>query len=264
MRSLGRSWGRWAMGALVSAVTLMSGAGWAAPVLGYRVVARLPHDAGSFTEGFLYRDGLFYEGSGLEGRSALTVSVPESGKVVRRVEVPPPYFGEGIVDWGPYLYEWTWTSHVGFVYDRRTLKRVKQFTYEGEGWGMTRTAREIVTSDGSSTLTFRGPATFRPVRTVAVHDGPILIDQVNELEFIRNEIWANVWHSERLLRISPADGQVLAYVDLHGLRPLETMANPEAVLNGIAYDAARHRIFVTGKQWPAVFQIEVTGEPKSK
>ena len=136
-----------------------------------------------------------------------------------------------------------------FVYDRRTLKKVRQFSYEGEGWGMPRTAKELVTSDGSANLTFREPVTFKPVRTIAVHDGPRLIDQVNELEFITGEIWANVWHQERLLRISPKDGQVVAYVDLHGLRPVETMANPEAVLNGIAYDAARDRVFVTGKQW---------------
>ena len=234
----------------------------AAPVLGYRVVARLPHSTGSYTEGLFYLDGLFYEGTGMEGRSALMATVPETGKVVRTVAMAPQYFGEGIVDWGPYVYEWTWMSHVGFVYDRRTFERVREFHYEGEGWGMTRTSQQIVTSDGSAQLTFRDPATFQPVRTITAHDGPMLISQLNELEFIKGEIWANVWHSERLARISPKDGEVLAYVDLKGLRPAETMANREAVLNGIAYDAARDRLFVTGKQWPAVFQIKVVGEER--
>ncbi len=236
----------------------------AVPVLGYRVVARLPHARASYTEGFFYLDGLFYEGTGMEGRSALVAVQPETGEIVKTARLAPQYFGEGIVDWGPYVYEWTWTSHVGYVYDRRTFAGVRQFTYEGEGWGMTRTTKEIITSDGSAELTFRDPVSFQPIRKITVHDGPVLVSQLNELEFIKGEIWANIWHSERIVRISPANGEVRAYVDLHGLRPAETLANPEAVLNGIAYDAARDRLFVTGKQWPSVFQIKVTPGSRGK
>ncbi len=236
----------------------------AAPVLGYRVVATLPHSTASYTEGFLYLDGLFYEGTGLEGRSAVMATRPETGEVLQSVAVPAQYFGEGIVDWGPYLYEWTWTSHVCFVYDRKTLRQVRQLDYTGEGWGMTRDKNDIITSDGSAVLTFRDPETFRPVHSVTVHDGPIVLTQLNELEYVRGEIYANIWHSDRIVRVSPADGHVLAYVDLSGLRPPETRSNPEAVLNGIAYDAARDRLFVTGKQWPAIFQIKVQGDESGR
>ena len=243
------------------AAMLWSGAtAWAAPILGYRVVATLPHATGSYTEGFLFLNGLFYEGTGMEGRSALMAIVPETGRVLRSTSLPAPYFGEGIVDWGPYLYEWTWTSHRCFVYDRRTFQKIREFSYSGEGWGMTRTRREILTSDGTESLTFRDPKTFQPVRSITVHDGPMLISQLNELEYIKDEIYANLWHSERIARISPLDGHVLAYIDLRGLRPAETLGNAEAVLNGIAYDAAKDRLYVTGKQWPSIFQIQVEGQ----
>lgn len=234
---------------------------WAAPVLGYRVVATLPHSTASYTEGFFYLDGLFYEGTGLEGHSSVMAIQPETGEVVKSVSPPPAFFGEGIVNWGPYVYEWTWTSHVCFVYDRRTFRLVKQLDYAGEGWGMTRDAKQIITSDGSAELTFRDPETFKPVRSITVHDGPMLITQLNELEYIKGEIYANMWHSDRIARVSPEDGHVLSYVDLSGLRPEETRLNLEAVLNGIAYDPAHDRLFVTGKQWPAVFQIKVEENP---
>ena len=229
----------------------------AAPVTGYRIIARFPHSTDSYTEGFFYLDGLFYEGIGLEGQSGVLVTEPTTGKVVRRVMLPPQYFGEGIVDWGPYLYEWTWKSHTGFIYDRATLRLVKQFFYSGEGWGMTHTKDQIVTSDGSPTLTFREPKTFDPVRTVRVHDGANPVDQVNELEFIKGEIYANVWHSDKIARISATDGHVIAWIDLSGILPASEKVNQESVLNGIAYDAKRDRLFVTGKQWPTIFQIEV-------
>lgn len=232
-------------------------AAWSAPVLGYRVVRSFPHATASYTEGFFFLDGLFYEGTGLEGHSAVMAIQPETGEVIKSVSPPPSLFGEGIVNWGPYLYEWTWTSHVCFVYDRRTFKLVRQLAYTGEGWGMTRNAKEIVTSNGSAELTFRDPETFQPVRSITVHDGPMLIPQLNELEWVRGQIYANMWHSDRIARISPADGHVLSYVDLQGLRPEETRLNLEAVLNGIAYDAEHDRLFVTGKQWPLVFEIKV-------
>lgn len=229
----------------------------AAPTLGYKIVARYPHSTESYTEGFLYLDGLFYEGIGLEGHSALLAIQPETGKPVQKREMAPEYFGEGIVDWGPNIYQWTWKSQICFVYDRFSLRPVKQLSYSGEGWGMTRTARELITSDGSDTLRFRDPETFRETHHIEVKDGTKTIDELNELEFIKGEIYANVWHSDRIARISPRDGHVIAWIDLSGLLPADQMVNAESVLNGIAYDARRNRLFVTGKQWPTVFEIEV-------
>jgi len=229
----------------------------ATPVDGYAVVAKYPHSTGSYTEGFFYLDGMLYEGTGMVGRSAVMAVDPASGKATQRHDLPPPYFGEGIVDWGPNIYEWTWQSHVCFVYDRFSLRAVKQFTYTGEGWGMTRTAKEIISSDGTATLRFRNPDTFKETRHIVVRDGSKLVSQLNELEFIHGEIYANVWHSDRIARISPRDGHVIAWIDLAGLLPDDQVIDDESVLNGIAYDAQHDRIFVTGKQWPAVFEIKV-------
>lgn len=228
-----------------------------APVEGYKVVATFPHSTESYTEGFFYRDGLFYEGTGLKGNSALLVIQPETGKVLQRHELPAQYFGEGIIDWGSNLYEWTWQSHIGFVYDQFSLRQVRQFTYTGEGWGMTRMGREIVTSDGSDTLRFRNPETFAETRHIVVHEGPTRIERLNELEYVKGEIYANVWHSDRIARISPRDGHVIAWIDLTGILPDDQKVNAESVLNGVAYDAQHDRLFVTGKQWPKIFQIEI-------
>ena len=234
----------------------------AAPTFSYKVVARYPHSTDSYTEGFLYLDGLFYEGVGIAGRSGLLVIEPETGKPVQKHEMAPQYFGEGIVDWGPNIYQWTWQSHICFVYDRFSLRTVKQFSYTGEGWGMTRTAKEIITSDGTATLRFRDPATFNETHHILVKDGTKIIDQLNELEYIKGEIYANVWHSDVIARISPQDGHVIAWIDLTGLLPADQKINEESVLNGIAYDARHDRLFVTGKQWPTVFEIQLVS-PKS-
>jgi glutamine cyclotransferase len=236
----------------------------AAPVSGYKVVAKYPHSTESYTEGFFYLDGLFYEGTGIKGRSALLAIEPRTGRVVQRVGLPEQYFGEGIVDWGPNLYEWTWQSHTGFVYDRFSLRLLRQFTYTGEGWGMTRTAKQIVTSDGTATLRFRDPATFQELRHIVVKDGAKPIDQLNELEYIKGEIYANLWHTDRIARISPADGHVIGWIDLAGLLPDDQRVNDESVLNGIAYDAKHDRLFVTGKQWPAVFEIKILPSASAK
>jgi glutaminyl-peptide cyclotransferase len=236
----------------------------AAPVSGYQIVARFPHSTESYTEGFFYLDGLFYEGTGLEGHSALMVIQPETGKVLQKVDLPPQYFGEGIVDWGANVYEWTWQSHICFVYDRFSLRIVKQLTYSGEGWGMTRTAKEIITSDGSATLRFRDPATFKETHHLVVTDDGQPVKQLNELEYIKGEIYANIWHSDRIARISPRDGHVIGWIDLTGLLPPGEKVNDESVLNGIAYDARHDRLFVTGKQWPAVFEIKLRSQPSEK
>jgi glutamine cyclotransferase len=235
----------------------------AAPVSSYRVVAEFPHSIGSYTEGFFYRDGFFYEGTGLKGSSAVLVIEPETGHVVQRRDLPQQFFGEGIIDWGPNIYEWTWQSHICFVFDRFSLRPGGQFTYSGEGWGMTRTAREIITSDGTATLRFRDPKTFKEVRHVVVKDGEHTVQQLNELEYVKGEIYANIWHSDRIARISPRDGHVIGWIDLTGLMPASRRVNDESVLNGIAYDAQHDRLFVTGKQWPVVFEIKVVNRHRN-
>lgn len=228
-----------------------------APVSGYKVVAKLPHSTASYTEGFFYKDGLFYEGTGMEGHSEILAVDPDSGAVRQRAALPASLFGEGIVDWGPNLLEWTWQTHTGFVLDRFTLRTLREFHYTGEGWGMTRTARELITSDGTAVLRFRNPETFAETRRIVVHDGGTRIELLNELEFIKGEIYANVWHSDRIARISPGDGRVLSWIDCTGLLPYQEKVNEESVLNGIAYDPQHDRLFVTGKQWPWIFQIDV-------
>jgi glutaminyl-peptide cyclotransferase len=250
-------------------VSLFSGgcaraASHAAPVESYKVVATFPHSTSSYTEGFFYLNGMFYEGTGMEGRSGVVVTDPATGVVSQRHDLAPQYFGEGIVDWGPNVYEWTWKSHVCFVYDRFSLRQMKQFAYTGEGWGMTRSAKELITSDGTPTLRFRDPATFKETRHIVVKDGGREIQLLNELEYIKGEIYANVWHSDRIARISPKDGHVIAWIDLTGLLPAGQRVDAESVLNGIAYDAAGDRLFVTGKQWPKVFEIKVIAPAKVK
>ena len=248
--------------AVVAALTMSAGSCKAAdaasaPVNGYTVVAKLPHSTSSYTEGFFYLDGLFYEGTGMEGRSALLVNQPSTGKPVQQRMLPPQFFGEGIIDVGPSIYEWTWQSHIGFVIDKFSMRQVREFHYTGEGWGMTRDKSSIITSDGSDTLRFRNPQTFAETRHIVVHDGAKKIEQLNELEYIKGEIWSNVWHDDRIARISPKDGHVISWVDLSGILPASQKIDGESVLNGIAYDAEHDRIFVTGKQWPAIFEIKV-------
>jgi len=239
---------------------LDAGDATAAPVYGYKVVAKYPHSTVSYTEGFFYLNGMFYEGTGLNGHSALLAIQPETGRVLQRHDLPPQYFGEGIVDWGPNIYEWTWKEHICFVYDRFSLRTIKQFTYTGEGWGMTHTAKELITSDGTATLRFRDPNTFKEIRHIVVKDGNRIVDYLNELEFIKGEIYANIWHSDRIARISPQDGHVIAWIDLAGILPENQKIDEESVLNGIAYDAQHDRLFVTGKRWPAVFEIKVVAK----
>jgi glutaminyl-peptide cyclotransferase len=228
-----------------------------APIYTYQRIAKYPHSTASYTEGFFYRDGRFYEGTGMNGHSSVQVIDPRTGEVLLWHDLPPEYFGEGIVDWGANLYEWTWKSHVCFVYRRSNLQLIKQFAYTGEGWGMTRTARELITSDGSATLRFRNPETFEETRHIVVKEGDIPVDRLNELEFVKGQIYANIWHSNMVARISPQDGHITAWIDFTGLLPDDQMVDAESVLNGIAYDPQRDRLFVTGKQWPVIFEVKI-------
>lgn len=243
---------------LVASLLLLSAAHAAAPVSGYTVVATFPHNTANYLEGFFYADGLFYEGTGMEGRSQILAYDPHTGNVIRSHKISPELFGEGIVAWGPLLYEWTWQTHTGFVYDRATFHPIRQFTYTGEGWGMTHNDKELITSDGTATLRFRDPHTFAETRHIVVTDSGKPVKLLNELEWVKGEIFANVWHTDRIARINPATGKVVGWIDLKGiLSPMLQPRDPEAVLNGIAYDAAHDRLFVTGKEWPLIFEIKL-------
>jgi glutamine cyclotransferase len=220
------------------------------------VVNTFPHDTHAFTQGLAYGDGELFEGTGLNGCSSIRRVELATGTVLQQYDLPWKYFGEGITLWGDKLIQLTWTSRTAFVYDRRSFRRLSSFSCPTEGWGLTHDDTRLILSDGSATLYFRDPDTFAETGRIRVTDGGAAVSNLNELEFIRGEIWANVWRQERIARISPASGQVLAWVDISGLlSPLDRVLAGSP--NGIAYDAKTDRIFVTGKRWPKVFEIRV-------
>jgi glutaminyl-peptide cyclotransferase len=223
----------------------------------YRVVRTYPHDSQAFTQGLVYLDGHLYESTGLEGRSSLRMEDLDTGRILAFHDVPAQYFAEGLTNWGNTLIQLTWQNHLALVYDRLNFRFLRSFHYDGEGWGLTQDGKNLILSDGSSVLRFFDPTTFREVRRITVKDGATLVTQINELEYIHGQIYANIWHSDRIARISPATGKVLGWIDLSGLLPTSEHSTAEAVLNGIAYDAAHDRLFVTGKLWPRIFEIKV-------
>ena len=225
-------------------------------MVGYRIVNVYPHDTRAYTQGLIYRDGFLYESTGLRGQSTLRKVRLESGEVVQQARVDAQYFAEGLTDWGDSLIQLTWQSGIGFEYDFSTFAPRRRFRYTGEGWGLTHDNERLILSDGSSNLRFLDPATFKEIGSIPVTDGGKPVLDLNELEFVRNEIYANVWHSDRIARIDPRSGRVTGWIDLTGLLPAGERRDPEAVLNGIAYDAAGGRLFVTGKLWPKLFEIE--------
>ena len=222
----------------------------------FRVVKVYPHDRTAFTQGLEYRDGFLYEGTGLVGRSALRKINLDTGRVVQNFDVPQPFFGEGITILNQQILQLTWQSQTGFVYDKTSLRVLRSFSYPGEGWGMTNDGKQIYMSDGSSQIRVWDPVTLKEARRIKVMDGAQPISALNELEFVRGEIFANVWQTDRIARISPADGHVLGWIDLGGLLPKEDRTGAD-VLNGIAYDSAGDRLFVTGKLWPKLFEIKI-------
>jgi glutamine cyclotransferase len=228
-----------------------------APVATVAVVGSWPHDPQAFTEGLVFHDGVFYEGTGLNGESTVRRVDPETGTVQGQYALPAAYFGEGVTLFGGKLIQLTWQSHTGFVYDLTCLCPEREFTYAGEGWGLTHDGESLIMSDGTNRLRFLNPATFAVVRTVAVHDAGRPVRNLNELEYVRGEIYANVWPTDRIARIDPASGRVLGWLDLAGLLPAEDRVGRIDVLNGIAYDTATDRLFVTGKWWPRLFAIQV-------
>ena len=229
-----------------------------APVFGYSVQRTYPHDADAFTQGLEYVGGYLYESTGLNGRSSIRKVKLETGKVLRQRAIPPDYFGEGITIWKSALIELTWQSQVAFVYDRDTFEPRRTFTYTGEGWGLTHDATNLIMSDGTADLRFLDPETFKERRRVTVTTGGRPVPRLNELEYVKGQVFANIWTTDDIVRIDPASGRVLGRIDLRGLLP-EPQKASDAVLNGIAYDQARDRLFVTGKLWPKLFEIKTGG-----
>jgi glutamine cyclotransferase len=226
----------------------------------YRIVHTYPHDPNAYTQGLLIADGHLYESTGLKGRSSLRMDDLATGRVLQSAADPQQYFAEGLAAWGSTLVQLTWQSHIAFVYDRFSFRLLRTFHYDCEGWGLTADSKDLILSDGTAEIRFFDPATFQEVRHIYVADHGKPIDQLNELEYIHGEIYANVWHSDRIARIAPSTGQVLGWINLSGLLPDNERSDPEAVLNGIAYDAAHNHLYVTGKLWPKLFEIEVVPE----
>jgi glutamine cyclotransferase len=233
----------------------------AVPIYGYRIVNAYPHDPEAFTQGLVFQDGIFYEGTGLRGESTLRKVDLESGEVLQLYSLPPQYFGEGITIFGERAIQLTWQSGTGFVYDKESFEWLETFSYATEGWGITHDGMRLIMSDGTATLYFWDPETFEETGRVQVYDdnGPVV--RLNELEYIQGQVYANIWLTDFVAIIDPQSGGVIAYIDLGGLLAPEDRARQVDVLNGIAYDAAGDRLFVTGKLWPKLFEIELVPPP---
>ena len=234
----------------------------AAQAQGYKIIHTYPHDPHAFTQGLLFLDGHLYESTGEYGESSLRMVDLETGRILQQQPVAKEYFAEGLSAWGSTLVQLTWTSHVAFVYDRFSFRQLRTMSYPWEGWGLTSDGKELILSDGTADLHFLDPATFHELRRVMVKDHGKQVQELNELEMVHGEIYANVWHSDKIARISPKTGAVLGWIDLAGLLPANLHSSPEAVLNGIAYDAAHNRLFVTGKLWPRLYEIRIAGTGK--
>lgn len=225
------------------------------PVYRADIVRSYPHDTAAFTQGLLWLDGQMYESTGQVGRSNIRRVNLQTGSVEQQIDLPAPHFGEGITVLGDKLYQLTWQSGKAFVYDKNSFTLQREFSYEGEGWGLTTLGNELIMSDGSATLRVLDPGTFDVRRRVMVTENGTPVKDLNELEIVKGELWANVWTKDRIARIDPESGAVLGWIDLAGLLPQNMKTGREDVLNGIAYDSATDRIFVTGKYWPRLFEI---------
>jgi glutaminyl-peptide cyclotransferase len=225
--------------------------------LDYEVVNFYPHDPDAFLQGLVWHEGSLYESTGLYGHSTLRRVDLSTGKVLKSISLPRDLFGEGLAIVGKHLIQLTWTSKIGLVYDLESLKLLRRFTYKTEGWGLAYDGKMLIMSDGSSSLTYLDPVTFAPVRKLAVTMDGHPVDNLNELEFIDGTIWSNVWQTNMVLCIDPGTGHVKSYLNLKGILPDSMRTGKEDVLNGIAYDAQKKRIFISGKLWPYLFEIRV-------
>ena len=220
-----------------------------------QVVQTYPHDPGAFTQGLVLTGGRLFESTGLEGRSSVREVELATGKVLRRLDVPAPVFAEGLALVGTRLFQITWKHELAYTYDRDTFKKGPSFAYTGEGWGLCHDGHDLVMSDGSARLSFRGPETFRQTREVTVRDEGRPVDQLNELECVGSQVYANVWMTDRIVRVDATTGRVTASIDASGLlNPAERYGTD--VLNGIAYDASNETFLITGKLWPRIFRVK--------
>lgn len=227
------------------------------PVYSFEIINTYPHDPDAFTQGLVFLDGRLYEGTGRWGESSLREVVLDSGQVLRNVPLEDQYFGEGIAILNDRVYQLTWQEQTGFVYDRATFAVLQTFTYPHEGWGITHDGTRLIVSDGTAVIRFWDPETLQETGRITVRDNNGPVNRLNELEYVDGEIWANIWMTDLIARISPETGDVLGYIDLAGLLDASTLTQPADVLNGIAYDAESGRLFVTGKLWPSLFEIRV-------
>lgn len=227
------------------------------PKHGYEIVNTWPHDKDAYTQGLVFYKSRLLESTGQEGRSSLRLVEPETGKVLKKVNVPRPYFAEGITFFKGKIYQLTWQHQLGFIYDVESFDKLGEFSYQGEGWGLTNDGGSLILSDGTSRIRFLDPSDFQVTRTISVLDGETPVDRINELEYVHGEIYANIWHKDRVARIEPQSGRVVGWIDLTGLRALSDAKDTEAVLNGLAYDESKDRLYVTGKLWPKLFEIRV-------
>ncbi|MBX7169860.1 MAG: glutaminyl-peptide cyclotransferase [Pyrinomonadaceae bacterium] len=237
------------------------------PISSFEVVRKYKHDGDAFTEGLFFYNGFLYESTGLDGKSDLRKVDIESGKVVQKVDLPKTSFGEGISMVNGKIYQLTWREGVCRVFDAETFKQIKEFKYPGDGWGMTTDGKNLIMTDSTHVIRFIDPETFETVKTLPVfreNGAPLM--QINELEWIKGELWANIWHSEEpeilgkpnyIVRIDPNNGKILGWVNLDGISPDDVKADPENTLNGIAYDEKNDRIFVTGKKWKNLYEIKL-------
>jgi len=227
------------------------------PTYGYEVVRVYPHDANAFTQGLIFQEGNFLESTGEVGHSSLRRVSIDDGRVLQKTDVPPPYFAEGITLLKGKIYQLTWQHQTGFIYDALSFEKTGEFKYTGEGWGLTNDGQSLILSDGTNRIRFLDPETFQVMRTIAVLDGKSPVMELNELEFVKGEIYANIWHADRIARINPQTGAVVGWIDLQRLLKPGEVQDEEAVLNGIAYDEPSGRLFVTGKLWPKIFEIRL-------
>ena len=226
-------------------------------VWGFKVVASYPHDPTAFTQGLVFTDGRLLEGTGKKGDSSLRLVELETGKTAKLASLNSHYFGEGITVLGKRVYQLTWQNRIGLVYDLDTFNVEKTFQYTGEGWGLANDGKRLLMSDGTAMIRFLDPNTFEVVKRITAHGAEGKISKLNELEYVNDEIWANIWYEDRIVRLSPENGELLGWIDLSGLYPRSKRTSNEDVLNGIAYDAESKRLFVTGKNWPKLYEITV-------
>ncbi|MHC4646532.1 MAG: glutaminyl-peptide cyclotransferase [Planctomycetota bacterium] len=228
-----------------------------APVYGYEIVKTYPHDPRAFTQGLVFSKGFLYESTGLYGRSELRKLKLETAQVLLRHKLPRRFFAEGITIHRDRIIQLTWKSRKGFVYDSNTLEPLGAFAWPAQGWGITHDQERLIISDGTSTLHLLDPNTFEPIGSLKVHDNNTPVPRLNELEYVKGRIYANIWETDRIAVISPETGRVLAWIDLKGILKDSKHKKPGGVLNGITYDKKNDRLFVTGKLWPHIFHIRL-------